>query len=1123
MSRRHVEVVIALCLIGCFGSYSRAGVAGECEQPVGHLVSIQGAVEVRQEPSGEWHWASLNEPLCEGTVMRVGDRSRAEVALIDQSKYRIDQNSTLRLVQVRKNAPSLMNLIAGVAYFFSRQPRVLQIDTPFVNAAVEGTEFLLNVDDVQTLLTVFEGKVVASNERGRLPVAGGEAALTRVGEAPQPELLVHPRNAVQWALYYPFVLLPLAASGAAVQGPSEPLASAIALAGRGEFAAAFARFDAIPDAERSADFYVYRAGTLLAVGRVGEADADVTRALARDPSAGLAYALRAVIAVVQDDNLRALADARRAVELAPRSAAAKIALSYAEQARFHIAEARDVLKRAVEDEPNNALGWARLSEVWLMLGYRDRALKAAEKAQAQAPELARTHTVLGFAALAGFDTERAKNEFYRAIATDSANPQPRLGLGLAEIRDGRLKEGRNEIEIAVALDPNNSLLRSYLGKAFFEEKRDRLASEQYAEAEKLDPNDPTPWFYDAILKETQNRPVEALNDLQKSIALNDDRAVYRSRELLDADRAARGASLGRIYNDLGFEQAGINEATRSLGFDPSNAAAHRFLSDVYAPQPRREIARVSELLQAQLLQDININPVQPSLGATNLNIITQGGPVRPGFNEYNTLFERNQAQLNLSGVVGSNATRGEEAVVSGIYDRFSLSAGQFHYHSDGFRENFDNGHDIYDVYAQAAVTPDVNVQGEFRHRTTEFGDLFLNYDPDSFSGLTRSDVAEQTTRLGARVDLSPSTKVVGSLIYNKLNDNLQDDPDTTFISKNEGIQGEVAAYIADIGPANFVAGSGASRVDSRQRSRFNDVEAPSDQTDHFDYTYTSGYLYSNVRYPKDVTWTIGFSYDNLQESHLQQNVDLDRQMFDPKLGLIWDLTPFFRIRAAAFRTLNPPLVANRTVQPTQVAGFNQFYDDANGTEAWNYGAGLDVRLNIGAYGGFEFVRRDLNEPVVTSKTILENRQETTYRTYLYWALTPEWVVTGEGRLDLYSGKEQPGSDIPTHVDTWSASLGLRYFHPLGFFASVLATPAYQQVERKAGPSNEDGDNSFVVVDAALGYRLPQRFGVLSFQARNLTNQHFKYQDDSFREFRGTPSISPFVPERAFFGQLTLNF
>ena len=75
---------------------------------------------------------------------------------------------------------------------------------------------------------------------------------------------------------------------------------------------------------------------------------------------------------------------------------------------------------------------------------------------------------------------------------------------------------------------NDPIIRSYLGKAYFEEKREPLPSTQFELAKELDPADPTPWFYDAIRKQTLIRPVEALTDNQRSVALNDNRAVYRS-------------------------------------------------------------------------------------------------------------------------------------------------------------------------------------------------------------------------------------------------------------------------------------------------------------------------------------------------------------------------------------------------------------------------------------------------------------------------------------------------------------------------------------------------------------------------------------------------------------------
>lgn len=115
---------------------------------------------------------------------------------------------------------------------------------------------------------------------------------------------------------------------------------------------------------------------------------------------------------------------------------------------------------------------------------------------------------------------------------DQAAPLPRLGLGLAKIREGHLLDGGRELEIAASLDPNNATVRSYLGKTYYEEKRTPLDEREYNVAKQLDPKDPTPYFYDAIAKQTTNRPVEALQDLEKAIELNDNRAVYRSELLL---------------------------------------------------------------------------------------------------------------------------------------------------------------------------------------------------------------------------------------------------------------------------------------------------------------------------------------------------------------------------------------------------------------------------------------------------------------------------------------------------------------------------------------------------------------------------------------------------------------
>ena len=134
-----------------------------------------------------------------------------------------------------------------------------------------------------------------------------------------------------------------------------------------------------------------------------------------------------------------------------------IALSYVQQANFDLRGALTSLKEAVQLDPENALAWTRLSELWLSFGEVDKALKAAQKAAALNPNLSRTQAVMGFAYLTQVRTRESKETFEKAIQLDQGDSLPRLGLGLAKIRDGDLANGRRELEVAASLDPNNSL------------------------------------------------------------------------------------------------------------------------------------------------------------------------------------------------------------------------------------------------------------------------------------------------------------------------------------------------------------------------------------------------------------------------------------------------------------------------------------------------------------------------------------------------------------------------------------------------------------------------------------------------------------------------------------------
>jgi len=890
--------------------------------------------------------------------------------------------------------------------------------------------------------------------------------------------------------------------------------------------------DAIPGNQRYALYFNLRAALLLSVGSVAAARADIEQALELDPHNGTAIALQAIMAVVQNDQDQALDLARQAARLDPQSPIPQVALSYVYQAEFALEKALAASQQAVDLDPANALAWARLAELWLSLGELDRALKAAQEAVVHNPGLARTQTVLGFAYLTRMEIRRARSAFSKAIDRDQTDPLPRLGLGLAKIRESALAEGLQEIEIAASLDPNNALIRSYLGKAYFEERRADLAGNQFTIAKELDPQDPTPWFYDAIREQMENRPVSALSDLQQSIELNDNRAVYRSRLLLDEDLAMRGSSLARIYDDLGFEQLAQVEAAHSLILNPANHSAHRFLADSYLRLPRREIARVSELLQAQLLQPINITPVQPRLTEANLNILAGAGPAEAAFNEFTPLFVRNQVQLTASGLVGNNATLGGEAVVSGIFNRFSYSLGQFHYETDGFRENNDVKHDIYNVFTQAALTDKINIQFEYRRRETDQGDLRLNFDPDDFSPNERRRSEHDTARLGLSLTPSPRTDLIASLIYSDRTADAESIFPGISINERTNVQGYDAQgqYLFQGDWFNLTLGAGTYEIDvdsliTIEQAGIANILPGGDST----IKQNNVYAYSNIPYPEQMIWTLGISYDAFDDGIL------DLEELNPKLGLQWDITDRLRLRAAAFETLKRFLIVDQTLEPTQIAGFNQFFDDVNGTTAELYGVGLDATLTNTLHSGIEASRRDLAVPARVPneldevEIVFNDRKEDLYRAYLYWVPYPDWAFSAEYRFEDIRTTFSPlvgqlPEHFPTKLEMHSVPVAARYFSPQGFFAELGVTLVRQEIDLTSStpPFNQTSEE-FAVADAALGYRLPNRRGILSLEVKNLFDKEFLFQDLSFISADPTATNPRFIPDRTILARFTLAF
>lgn len=1055
-------------------------------QPVAKAVSVQGTVETQRSGQTLWQPVKLSDTFLPGDTIRVLARSRADIALLDQSVLRLNANTTIKVETPRQGKTGLVDMIRGAAHFFSRGPNSLEVNTPFTVAGVRGTEFFINLESQATLLTVFEGTVVAQNTAGSLTLTDGQSAIAEAGKAPAARVVARPRDAVHWALYYPPV----------IQDRQAP---------------------------------TYRAQSLLAVGAVDEARGELERVRQSSPRNADALSLVSIMALVQGDKDQALQLALSAVESQPSSASALIARSYAEQARLDLTSARASVQRAVEVEPANAIAWARLAELHSSFGETDKSAAAAQRAVELQPDLSRTQTVLGFAQLTAIRIQQARESFEKAITLDQADPLPRLGLGLAKIRAGDLDAGSREIEVAASLDPGNALVRSYLGKAYYEEKRSPRDERELGVAKQLDPRDPTPWFYDAIAKQTTNRPMEALQDLEKARELNDGRAIYRSQLLLDSDAAARAASQARIYSELGFQQRALVEGWQAVNRDPGNFSAHRFLADSYAVLPRHEIARVSELLQSQLLAPVTNTPLQPRLAESNLMLISSGGPGTASFNEFNPLFNRDGISFLASGMAGQQGTAAGDLVVSGISGRASYSLGYSKFKTDGFRVNADQDDKIGNAFVQFDLTPQTSVQAEYRKRKTEWGDLQQKFFTNNFSTSLRNTLDSDTYRLGLRHAFTPASTLIGSFIRQDRDTGARfsQAPDFGFgipgldgvVGIPERAKGAEVQHVLRSDRFNLRTGLGYFEVDRTESvdqtlliplpfppGAILPLPQPTVVT-NARTRHLNAYAYGTLLLPANAHLVLGASYDSIDGSQASGS----RNQFNPKLGLIWNVTPATTVRAAAFRVLKRTLITNQTLEPTEVAGFNQFYDDANFTESRRYGVAVDHKFSTTLYGGIEASKRATVVPWTCVNPVcgaLGDRKadwdERVVRAYAAWSPHPQWALRADYLFEQFNRDPAFTGGTARDLDSQRLQLGVRYFQPSGLSAGLTTTYWSQKGEFGDNNAFQSGSENFWTADASISYRLPNRMGFVSVGASNLFNKQFRYLDTDV----ASPTIQP---------------
>jgi tetratricopeptide (TPR) repeat protein len=1070
-------------------------------------------------------------------VAAVGDR--AEQSLLNLGSGRAYIRSKKTPARVRVDTPAVTAAIRGTEFDILVRP------------------------DGETVATVLDGSIDYSNPWGSIVVLSGEQGTARIGEAPTKTVILNPEDAVQWTFFYTTAVSPrdypfVAASAETAtrelsEGVADPLRQAMLLYDSGQAGPALATLsgETSPEAaevrgwillgqnqieEAVAQFgsgrtdsirvrlglslahlrrnefdrafalvegsegvpalQLQKAQLLVLAGNVEDALPLLEGIPEDDPTASLAHGLRATIRLTQNRKEEALEAARLAIASAPDSPSARVALSRVLQSFFDLPGATESARRALELDPEFLEAQVQYARLLFGAGLTSRAERILEGAD---DGDASVSSLVGFILLSRGKTDEADSHFRRAVTLDNSLAEPRLGLGLVHMRRGRELDATVELLAAATLEPRLSLYHSYLAKAYYELREFGQAFTALAAAEELDPRDPTPHLYSAIFLDDLNRPGDAVHSFQRSIELNDQRAVYRSRLLLDQDRATRNVDLARSFNRLGLSEWGNSEAALSVLDDPSNSSARLFLANTFLNLPGRTLVGGSELLLGRLLLPVNANTFNT-------------------FNDYTTLFELPRAYWTAEGTAGSYDAFGGTLLATGGTSRLAYSSVFRFGRTDGFRPVNDDAK-TYDSAntVKLALSPESSLMFTFSGQQSNEGDhgspvLVTEFnDPDRRFFLRR-----YRAEVGYHRSLRPGSDVL-VLLSVRRTEQVVDDPER-FVTHGGAVVWDLrrstkepnlnlqATHLLSAGDFRFRYG--LDILEGRTRT-WDVITAPafelSQELDlrRDDVRYRTAFFRSDYHLRPNLILTGGLNWEWGEDSSRANIGDRSSGSWNPQGGVYFSPFGGTRLRLALLRTMQGHF--QETIAPVHLYGSPIGRNEQPLTRSTSYSAGWDQRLGASSFLRSTLFWRESEAPVVDQLGNWFKGEAYGGRTTLNRFLTRSWTLAADYSLER--ARDAFGLRHDHEID-----LSMRYIHPRGVFLSVREN--FLRQTGRVGFINTA--TKVFTTDLEAAYELPRKIGFFSFQVRNLFDRRYEFLVDPL-------ALEPRLPARLASVRLRFNF
>ncbi|MBF0235453.1 MAG: hypothetical protein HQK65_20820, partial [Desulfamplus sp.] len=837
---------------------------------------------------------------------------------------------------------------------------------------------------------------------------------------------------------------------------------------------------------------------LLTPDIIGPADVTI---VSSDDLNGIRVAKKAMELLSQGDD-GALKTAQNAVKLTPQRASTHVALATVLQSKGRFEEALKEAEKACYLDPLSVPALIRTVE--LLLGL-DKVEKAENRLSSFKETEIRVDMLKGYIALIKLDSQKAETFFKKAIEQKQDLASAYLGLGLALYHQNNTAEGLENMEKACLLEPLAAYPHTYLAKAQYHLGERYEAEIELKRAAILDPYDPTPHMYLSTILTDTYRPGEGINALEKSIALNDNRLMTRSRYLLDQDRASRNISLAWALSIMGLHDWADAKGSQAVWDDESNSSAYLFRASRAQVLGQFNADTIGDMKRAELLKPVNANTYTSYYDYQNLletpeikgSITLNGGTDKTGYGAISLRGGNTTAAFDGVGV---------HSTTDGPFDGTGRSFSQG---KASVKTEVASGHEIIaETRAQKGNREDL---APLQNGRLEAEDIDIDYDQIAGS-------LGYHWHQGAGRDLMvllQSQKYDSDTI--RLSDKYQPVIDTTqyrrrkIMNDSEIMRAEMVQLVRFDNEFfrnhGFSAGISASKEESLQ-----ELETKT----YYEPPFPDAHNSVNSRvYPPDKKetrlftrdiWSIsdtfkldlGAGWCNLENIAINDKRELGKKAtWLPHAGFMWQLSSFDTIRGGYFRE-SEPYALSGVLQPVEMAGFSKVFGSRTGTLTDFYGAGWDRQWSSQFFTRAEIYlkEREFSDPFVPYAGDFETVTE---RTGISWReesqnvarLTFEYLMTDRTAMaltyQLTDHNTESGPDRNRIDNDFGATF--TWVHPTGL--RLQNTWWYMHQDEKSGYANPV-DEDFIIASLSVEKAFWDKRLLLVAKWENIFDEKYTY-------------------------------